>query len=77
MWNHTFHRFTDKAAFIAACDGNSINADDPPYDVAFDVIGAIAGHTGFHVNAAWYNRDMPAAFSAAQVSPDTPVRRWV
>lgn len=80
MWTPTYHRFTDEAAFLAACDAagwprDHTNRPAPPPGVALDLIGAM-GSPGYHVNAAWHAMDVPAAFTASQITPATPSRVW-
>lgn len=86
MWTRTYHRFDTEAAFLAACVAAGLDPQRLPSDVALDVIGAIYGDApegeppvllpGWHVNAAWYQRALPAAFAAAQIHPQTPSRVW-
>lgn len=80
MWTPTYHRFTADADFLAACDAagwprNHQNRPQPPIDVALDIIGPLTDPR-LHVNAAWYCRDMDAAFSASEITPVSPSRVW-
>lgn len=82
-WVYTFHRFDERAAFLAACAEIGVVLDAAtgvllrPDSVQFDEVGPvysggvpIAGH---HVNAAWEG-EMPAAFAPSQIFPITPSR---
>lgn len=79
MWTPTFHRFDDRAAFLAACDAagwprDHLGEPDPPLTVALDIIGPLAV-PGYHVNALWRD-DIDPAWAASQVTPGNPARTF-
>jgi hypothetical protein len=80
MWTRSCHRFTNEAAFLAACDAAGWPRDhqdrpSPPADVRLDIIGALSDPR-WHVNAAWFCRDIDAAWVASEIAPATPSRVW-
>jgi len=77
MWNYTYHCFDDAEAFVAACLESGFPIDElgqpsPPDGVAADIIGALPDDPRWHVNMAWYERDVPESFEASRVYPTTP-----
>lgn len=93
MWQQTFHAFSSRNAFRAACNAagwarGPDNEPMTPAGVVAQEVGPIIDRPGidatgapipgevldvrFHVNMAWDDVVMPAAFQAAQVFPGTP-----
>ena len=80
MWTRSCHRFTNEAAFLAACDAagwprDHLDRPDPPASVQLDIIGALADPR-YHVNASWYCQGVDAAWTASEIVPVTPSRTW-
>lgn len=81
MWIYSYHRFLDEAAFAAACLAAGFPLDvgghpSDPLSVAADVIGVLPSDAGWHVNMAWFERDVPSAFVASQIHPSSPNRMF-
>lgn len=78
MWTPSYHRFTNEAGFLAACDDAGWPRDHqdrpvPPLSAALDLIGPLDGDPRYHVNALWVG-DMPAAWAASEITPASPSR---
>ena len=80
MWAHSYHRFADEAAYMAACEAEGWQFESStviaPVTVALDPIGEIEGEApGLYVTAAFMG-DPPAAFTATAVTLANPPRVW-
>jgi len=73
MWTYSCHRFASEAAYLAAVDAAGI-ADDQT--AVPDVVGLLPDHAGWHVNMAWYMREIPEAFAASVVTPANAARSF-
>lgn len=81
MWETTYHRFADQAAYQAACEAASITLDGlgagGADGIAVDAIGSIPGEpAGYYVLARWFSREPPGDFASTVVTLTSPPRVW-